>query len=242
MKLYAFPPSPRAMKVIALAEHLQIEHETQVVDLTKGDQMKPEFTALNPNQRMPVLEDDGFVLWESNAILQYLALKEAGRGGAVAVRPAASARRKPMDVLGSVPLGARLRNSRFRAGGQEIAGAGRRGPSRGRQGRAGISPGRRNSQWRAQGPQMACRQRSDARRFRSRTVHGAGADRAISGRRVDRDRALVGGIRGAARDEEGARGVAAEISGRATVRESPGRTRRSRIRPLFSLALRGLDG
>src|SRR5258708_4024588 len=76
MKLYVFPPSPRAMKVIALAEHLQIEHETQLVDLTKGDQMKPEFTALNPNQRMPVLEDDGFVLWESNAILQYLTLKK----------------------------------------------------------------------------------------------------------------------------------------------------------------------
>jgi glutathione S-transferase len=76
MKLYVFPLSPRAMKVIALAEHLQIEHETQLVDLTKGDQMKPEFTALNPNQRMPVLEDDGFVLWESNAILQYLASKK----------------------------------------------------------------------------------------------------------------------------------------------------------------------
>jgi glutathione S-transferase len=76
MKLYVFPPSPRAMKVIALAEHLQLEHEVRLVDLTKGDQMKPEFTALNPNQRMPVLEDDGFVLWESNAILLYLASKK----------------------------------------------------------------------------------------------------------------------------------------------------------------------
>ena len=64
------------MKAIALAEHLQIEYETRIIDLTKGDQMKPEFTALNPNQRMPVLEDDGFVLWESNAILQYLAMKK----------------------------------------------------------------------------------------------------------------------------------------------------------------------
>jgi glutathione S-transferase len=64
------------MKVIALAEHLKIEHETQIVDLTKGEQMKPEFTALNPNQRMPVLQDDGFVLWESNAILHYLASKK----------------------------------------------------------------------------------------------------------------------------------------------------------------------
>jgi glutathione S-transferase len=76
MKLYVFPPSPRAMKVIALADHLQIEYETRLVDLTKGEQTKPEFTALNPNQRMPVLEDDGFVLWESNAILQYLASKK----------------------------------------------------------------------------------------------------------------------------------------------------------------------
>ncbi len=81
MKLHVFPPSPRAMKVIALAEHLQLEHETRLVDLTKGDQTKPEFTALNPNQRMPVLEDDdGFVLWESNAVLQYLASKKPAAG------------------------------------------------------------------------------------------------------------------------------------------------------------------
>src|SRR6202011_3017559 len=80
MKLYVFPPSPRAMKVVALAEHLQLEHETRLVDLTKGEQMKPEFTALNPNQRMPVIEDDGFVLWESNAILQYLASKKPAAG------------------------------------------------------------------------------------------------------------------------------------------------------------------
>ena len=48
MKLYVFPLSPRAMKVIALAEHLQIEHETQLVDLTKGDQMKPRVYRAQP--------------------------------------------------------------------------------------------------------------------------------------------------------------------------------------------------
>jgi glutathione S-transferase len=80
LNLYVFPPSPRAFKVIALAAHLGIDYEKRIVDLTKGEQRRPEFTALNPNQRMPVLEEDGFVLWESNAILQYLADKKPASG------------------------------------------------------------------------------------------------------------------------------------------------------------------
>jgi glutathione S-transferase len=80
LNLYVFPPSPRAFKVIALAAHLGIDYERRIVDLTKGEQRRPEFTALNPNQRMPVLEEDGFVLWESNAILQYLADKKPSSG------------------------------------------------------------------------------------------------------------------------------------------------------------------
>jgi glutathione S-transferase len=80
LNLYVFPPSPRAFKVIALAAHLGIDYEKRIVDLTKGEQRRPEFTALNPNQRMPVMEEDGFVLWESNAILQYLADKKPTSG------------------------------------------------------------------------------------------------------------------------------------------------------------------
>ncbi len=80
LNLYVFPPSPRAFKVLALAAHLGIEYEKRIVDLTKGEQRRPEFAALNPNQRMPVLEEDGFVLWESNAILQYLADKKPASG------------------------------------------------------------------------------------------------------------------------------------------------------------------
>jgi glutathione S-transferase len=76
MKLYVFPPSPRAIKVLAVAHHLGLPFETVFVDLTKGDQKTPEFLRLNPNGRMPVLQDDDFVLWESNAIIQYLADKK----------------------------------------------------------------------------------------------------------------------------------------------------------------------
>ena len=80
MKLHVFPPSPRATKVIALAQHLGLDCELCPVDLFKGEQARPEFAALNPNQRMPVLEDGGYVLWESNAILHYLASKRPASG------------------------------------------------------------------------------------------------------------------------------------------------------------------
>lgn len=80
MKLYVFPPSMRAFKVIALKNHLGLECEMQIVDLGKGDQLSPEYIAMNPNKKMPVLEDEGFVLWESNAILFYLATKKPESG------------------------------------------------------------------------------------------------------------------------------------------------------------------
>ncbi len=80
MKLHVLPPSPRAFKVIALKNHLGLECEIKIVDLGRDAHLEPAFVALNPNCKMPVLEDDGFVLWESNAILFYLASKKPERG------------------------------------------------------------------------------------------------------------------------------------------------------------------
>ncbi len=81
MKLHVLPPSPNAIKVLATAHHLDLPFELVMVDLFKGDQNSPAFAALNPNQKMPVLEDDdGFVLWESNAIMQYLAAQRPESG------------------------------------------------------------------------------------------------------------------------------------------------------------------
>jgi glutathione S-transferase len=80
MKLHVFPPSPRAAKVLALAHHLDVDFEMAIVDLLSGGSQTPEFKKLNPNGKMPVLEDGDFVLWESNAILQYLASKRPESG------------------------------------------------------------------------------------------------------------------------------------------------------------------
>jgi glutathione S-transferase len=79
-ELYVFPPSPRAFKVMAVANYLGIEPTLRPLDLIKGDQKSPEYAALNPNMRMPTLKDGDYVLWESNAITQYLASKRPETG------------------------------------------------------------------------------------------------------------------------------------------------------------------
>lgn len=89
LKLHVFPPSPRAFKVMALAAYLGLDYELCPIDFAKGAHKTPEFTLLNPNQRMPVLEENDFVLWEANAILQYLAAKRPESG----LLPADPARR-----------------------------------------------------------------------------------------------------------------------------------------------------
>ena len=80
MKLYVTPPSPRAFKVIALKNHLGLECELHLVDLARGDQLAPGYLAMNPNHKIPLLEDNGFILWESNAILLYLAAQRPDSG------------------------------------------------------------------------------------------------------------------------------------------------------------------
>jgi glutathione S-transferase len=75
MKLYDFAFSPNSRKVRALAYELGIKLDFVSVDLVKGAQRTPEFLAINPNGRVPVLVDGDLVLWESMAILRYLADK-----------------------------------------------------------------------------------------------------------------------------------------------------------------------
>ena len=75
MKLYGFPPAPNTRKIQAVAHHLDIQLEFELVDITKGQSRTPEFLKINPNGKTPVLVDGDFALWESNAIMQYVASK-----------------------------------------------------------------------------------------------------------------------------------------------------------------------
>lgn len=73
MKLYYFPPSPNSRRAHTVGVHLGLSLELNLIDLQKGEQGTAEFMQLNPTGRIPVLEDGEFVLWESTAIMQYLA-------------------------------------------------------------------------------------------------------------------------------------------------------------------------
>jgi glutathione S-transferase len=62
-------------KCCATAKHLGLDVEYVPIDFTKGGLSAPEYLALNPNGRAPVLEDEGKTIWESAAIMLHLALK-----------------------------------------------------------------------------------------------------------------------------------------------------------------------
>lgn len=71
-------PTPNGWKVAMMLEELDLPYTVHPIDLTAGQQHKPEFLALNPNGRIPVIVDrgaDDLTVFDSNAILIYLAEK-----------------------------------------------------------------------------------------------------------------------------------------------------------------------
>lgn len=79
MQLYGIPPT-RATRALWLIQELGLECEVIKISLLKGDHLKPEFLALNPAARLPVLVDGEVVLTESVAIALYLAEKCPEKG------------------------------------------------------------------------------------------------------------------------------------------------------------------
>jgi len=76
IELYVFPPSPRAFKVLVVANYLGLDYEVKLLDFRNRDHKSPQYSTLNPNMRMPTLKHGDYVLWESNAIQQYLAVQQ----------------------------------------------------------------------------------------------------------------------------------------------------------------------
>ena len=88
LKLWGRPSSARTEKVMLALAELGIKYEFILASATMGPQGSVakgsapygvvdtlEYLALNPNGTIPTIEDKGYVLWESNAIVQYLGLK-----------------------------------------------------------------------------------------------------------------------------------------------------------------------
>nr|WP_185073357.1 glutathione S-transferase [Pseudomonas protegens] len=79
IKFYNFPRSGHAHRVELMLSLLDLPSETIFVDLAKGAHKQADFLALNPFGQVPVIDDQGVVVADSNAILVYLA-QRYGRG------------------------------------------------------------------------------------------------------------------------------------------------------------------
>jgi len=91
IKLYRHPLSGHAHRVELLLSLLKLPTELVFVDLANGAHKKPEFLAINAFGQVPVIDDNGTILSDSNAILVYLA-KTYGKGAWLAEEPLAAAR------------------------------------------------------------------------------------------------------------------------------------------------------
>ena len=68
-------PTPNGWKVSIMLEECGLPYRVVPVNIGRGDQFKPEFLAISPNNRMPAIVDDGVSVFESGAILLHLAEK-----------------------------------------------------------------------------------------------------------------------------------------------------------------------
>lgn len=80
--------TPNGHKASIALEELGLDYEVRRWNLAEDEQKTPEFLALNPNHKIPVLEDDGFVVWESGAILLHLGERHDPEGRILPKDPA----------------------------------------------------------------------------------------------------------------------------------------------------------
>ena len=99
--LYYGSGSPYAWRAHLALEHKALPYELKFLSFSAGDTTKPEFMALTPRHRVPTLVDGDFVLYESNAIVEYLDEAYPGRGAPLFpgdVRTRATVRRLVSEI------------------------------------------------------------------------------------------------------------------------------------------------
>jgi glutathione S-transferase len=93
IRIWGRTTSSNVKKVLWLADELKLAYERIGADMKFGEIDTPEYRVLNPNARVPTIQDGDFVLWESNSIMRYLAMKHGGE----AFYPADPATRASID-------------------------------------------------------------------------------------------------------------------------------------------------
>lgn len=105
IQFYMMKFSPPCRAVWMLLKHMGLKFNTTHFDLFKGEQMNPGFMKVNPRHCVPTIVDNGFVLWESRAILQYL-VNQYGKGENEKLYPKDPRQRAKIDSLLQFDLGA----------------------------------------------------------------------------------------------------------------------------------------
>jgi glutathione S-transferase len=108
------PPSWRAMLAL---EHKKLAYDSRLLSFAAGDLKKPEYLAINPRGKVPAIVDDGFALYESVAIMEYLDARYPDSGSPLYPRDAAGAARVRRTIQEIdhylVPPGTRLFRQAF---------------------------------------------------------------------------------------------------------------------------------
>ena len=99
----------RAFRALWIAKELGLDYDHAPIEIGEAGARKAEYLAVNPNGRLPAIEDDGFVLWESLAITLYLAKKHStGRLYPAALRDEARTWQWSLWALNEVDRGVNI--------------------------------------------------------------------------------------------------------------------------------------
>ena len=80
LRIYGRIDSANVQKVLWACAEMGVAYDRIDMGMQYGGNDTPEYLAMNPNGRVPTIDDDGFILWESNAIVRYLSAKHDSGG------------------------------------------------------------------------------------------------------------------------------------------------------------------